>query len=246
VPGIPELSQVGLEIRRGEVLGQLHPQRQPQADGDVSIPGKVEVNLQRINVKQQPHPARAAHLRGILWAERHQRQRISDDEFFSQPQHQPPPGLCPLLAARVAARRDIEIALEALQAVDWPGQKRREKDHVAGESAQIRRGQPPGLTVAQGVDEAEADVREPQPAEIQRGGQFRLLPGQAAQSLGRQQRELRSLEHHQQRDEHHDRRGQGRFGRARPAQDPRQPIQQGSQQSYPRQHGGDHRRARGG
>ncbi len=84
VPVVPELSQVGFEVRRGEVLGQFDSEQLGDAESDVSIAAEVEVDLEGVGVDDEPHPKRRGDLGCVGVVQGNESQRVGDDEFFEQ------------------------------------------------------------------------------------------------------------------------------------------------------------------
>ena len=64
MPAIPELGNVGFGIRREEVFGEFDAYKITDADGNISIAAEIEIDLESIRIKMNPHPASSASLNG--------------------------------------------------------------------------------------------------------------------------------------------------------------------------------------
>jgi len=92
MPAIPELGQVRLEIRRGEVLGELDPDQTCHPDSNICVAAEVKVDLKCVGVHDDPHPARRADLGRQRVVQGDNRQRIGDHELFEEPNEDALPG----------------------------------------------------------------------------------------------------------------------------------------------------------
>ena len=120
--------RLGLQVGLVEVLRQADAQHAAQPDGDIGVAAEIKVDLQGIGVQQHPGPAGVSDLGGIGGVERHQRQRVRQDELLEQPQHQALPGRPQNSAGGETGL--AQVFDEALQAVDRTGGEGREKEHV--------------------------------------------------------------------------------------------------------------------
>lgn len=59
------------------------------ADGDIAVAAKVEINLEGVGVEQQPERTARMDHREKRWVERKNGVRIGDDKLFEQPDEQP-------------------------------------------------------------------------------------------------------------------------------------------------------------
>lgn len=170
VPTVPELRDVGLCVWRGEVFGEFDSDETRDANGNVGIAAEVEINLEGVGVEDDPHPTRCADLDCKRVVERHQCQRVGDDEFFEQTNDDP------LTCEQRFILREMkffsQVSREAFGAVNGTSGERGEENNVGCKFRQGEFGQSSRLPVAQDVNEAEGDVRKSQPAQIQCGGGF--------------------------------------------------------------------------
>ena len=59
MPAAPEVGDVGRLEGRVEVLREVEPEQEREADGDVGVPGEVEVELERVAERRQPRGRQA-------------------------------------------------------------------------------------------------------------------------------------------------------------------------------------------
>ena len=93
MPVVPELRQVGAQVRVVEVLRQFESQRAANGQGDIGVAAEVKIDLQGVRVDHHPQPAGVGHLAGDLRVEGHNGKRIRHGEFLEQAEHQPAEGL---------------------------------------------------------------------------------------------------------------------------------------------------------
>ncbi len=104
MPVVPELGQIGLEIRAVEVFGQLDTQQFAQPDSDICVTSEVEVDLESIGVYQNPAPAVGLDLGSVLAVEGNQRQCICNGVFFEETEEDAGEGI----------RKVVQVARERL------------------------------------------------------------------------------------------------------------------------------------
>ncbi len=153
------------------------------------------------------------HLRRVGRVERHaQRQAVGDHEFLEDADGDAGKALSPARAVQADfLRQRPKVLDEPLSPVNRSGDVRGREDHVGHVLAQAERREQPALPVAQGVDQAEGDVREAQPIQVGEGGERRILPGAAAPRAGDFSRQRLALEGDKQDDD-------------QPDQQPQQPL----------------------
>ena len=92
MPAVPELRQVRFEIRRGKVLGQPDSHQARDPNGNIGVAAEVKVDLKRIGIYNDPHPARRSHLRCQRVIQGDDCQGIGDHEFLEQAEEDALPG----------------------------------------------------------------------------------------------------------------------------------------------------------
>ena len=128
MPAIPELGQVGLGIRRGKVLREPDANQAGDTDGDIRVAAEVEIDLKRIGVDDNPHPACAADLSRQRIVQRDQCEGIGDHKLLEQPDED----ALPREKRFILRERRIlsQILREAFSPIDGTRGKRREKDNI--------------------------------------------------------------------------------------------------------------------
>src|SRR5271157_589905 len=202
VPVVPELGQVGFEVRGVEVLRQADTQQSTQPDGDIGVTAEIEEDLQSVGVDQQPHPSGAAHLCGIGGVQSDQGQAVGQHELLEQAQRQARAG-CGKVSDRWS-ERVAQVFDKTVQPVDRAGGEGREKDGVDQVFLQADGRQTAGLAVAQRVDQAESHIRKAQPTQVAGFGQVGGLAHQSAQAGGSQIRQRGQLEQYEQPNQYKD------------------------------------------
>ena len=159
MPVVPELGQVGPEIRGVEIFRKSNSHQVAQPNRQVGVAAEIKIDQQGIGIYQQPCPAGACHLGRVGGVQRKEGQAVSHDKFLKQPQHQALTGQADL--RRIAEDHHLaQILGEALDTVDGTGGEGRVEEQVSHVFTKANRLQPTVLAVAQGMEHAKGQIRE--------------------------------------------------------------------------------------
>src|SRR5262249_24201547 len=124
MPASPKLLNGSGEVWPIEIFGPTKSEQQSKTAGNVGIAGKVEVDLQgvEIHVRERPH-ARGSRIRdvGKEWVDR-ERNVVSKNEFFEEPASKEEDGLGQSLRAIRHPLR-TQMRKELARAENWTGGK---------------------------------------------------------------------------------------------------------------------------